>query len=65
MEVKQSFVPLDYVPEFKDADEMRSELDELKKQPAAQPAHTVSMSGGTPGRTGNKGLDRLAEMLGK
>lgn len=71
-EVKQAFVPLDYVPEFKGAAEMRSELerlrselDELKKQPAAKPAHTVSMSGGTPGKTGNKGLDRLAELLGK
>lgn len=72
VEVKQSFVPLDYVPEFKGAAEMRSELerlrselDELKKQPAAQPAHTVSMSGGTARKTGNKGLDRLAEMLGE
>lgn len=72
VEVKQSFVPLDYVPEFKDAAEMRSELerlrselDELKKQPAAKPAHTAFMSGGEPGKTGNKGLDRLAEMLGK
>lgn len=44
---------------------LRSELDELKKQPAAQPAHTVSMSGGTARKTGNEGLDRLAEMLGK
>lgn len=48
-----------------EVERLRSELDELKKQPAAQPAHTVSMSGGTPGKTGNKGLDRLAELLGK
>ena len=41
------------------------ELRELKKAPAAAPAHEEFTTAAPVGKTGNAGMDRLARMLGK
>ena len=44
--------------------ELRAQLEELRSQPAAKPAHEeVSEGTDTFRKTGNKGLDRIAKMM--
>ena len=82
-EVKQMFVPLDFVSPFergaageddaaREAEELRrqnaelqAQVDEMKKRPAAKPAHEEVKAGTQAPRTGNKGLDRLANLMAK
>ena len=45
--------------------ELKARLEELRKQPAAKPAHEEVKANAEVVRTGNKGLDRLAAMMGK
>ena len=44
---------------------LREQIAELKAQPAAKPAHEELREAATIGKTGIKGLDRVAELLGK
>ena len=44
---------------------LRAQIAELKAQPAAKPAHEELREAATIGKTGIKGLDRVAELLGK
>ena len=45
--------------------ELKARLEELRKQPAAKPAHEEVKANAEVVRTGNKGLDRLAAMMAK
>ena len=70
-EVRLAYVPLDQEIVFKsDKDELekenirlKAELEVLKKQPAAKSAHEEFQDGGEVKKTGNKGLDRLAQYM--
>lgn len=79
-EVKQMFVPLDFVSPFerdgedRDAEaeelrrqnaELRAQVEELSKRPAAKPAHEEVKAATTTTKTGNKGLDRIAALMKK
>lgn len=79
-EVKQMFVPLDFVSPFerggedRDAEadelrrqnaELRAQVEELSKRPAAKPAHEEVKAAATTTKTGNKGLDRIAALMKK
>lgn len=44
---------------------LREQIAELKAQPAARPAHEELREAATIGKTGVKGLDRVAELMGK
>jgi hypothetical protein len=44
---------------------LRSQLEEMKKRPAAKPAHEEVKAEAQAPRTGNKGLDRLANLMAK
>lgn len=71
-EVKEMYVPEDYEDPFeKEAEELRAQVEtlerrvaELGRTPKAKPAHE-EIRGGSVVKTGNKGLDRLAELVGK
>ena len=79
-EVKLMFVPLDFVSPFerggeeRDAEaeelrrqnaELRAQVEELSKRPAAKPAHEEVKAAATTTKTGNKGLDRIAALMKK
>ena len=72
-EVKLMFVPLDFVSPFEkraaEAEEelarVRKELEQLKRKPAAKPAHEEVKASASFTPTGVKGLDRLAARLRK
>lgn len=79
-EVKQMFVPLDFVSPFerggedRDAEaeelrrqnaDLRAQIEELQKRPAAKPAHEEVKAAAQTAKTGNKGLDRLAAIMKK
>ena len=79
-EVKLMFVPLDFVSPFESGAaagdteaeelrrqnaELRAQLDELRKRPAAKPAHEEVKASATFTKTGNKGLDRIAALMKK
>ena len=79
-EVKLMFVPLDFVSPFerggedRDAEaeelrrqnaELRAQVEELCKRPAAKPAHEEVKAASTTTKTGNKGLDRIAALMKK
>ncbi|MBR1575859.1 MAG: hypothetical protein IJ654_05345 [Bacteroidales bacterium] len=77
-EVKQIFVPLDFVSPFEtgaagtESEELRREnvdlraqLAELKARPAAKPAHVEVKGAADIRKTGVKGLDRIAAMMQK
>lgn len=68
VEVKTMFVPMDFVSPFeRNADEeiaqLRAEVERLRKRPAAHPAHTAFAQSMRRVRTGNQGLDRIAELM--
>ena len=42
---------------------LKKELAELKAKPMAQPAHEEVKASSVPGKTGIKGLDRLAAIM--
>ena len=74
-EVKLMFVPMDYESPFAKGNEeemqslraenenLRAEVERLKKTPAAKPAHQEVVTAGKIQPTGNKGLDRLQRIL--
>ena len=73
-EVKEMFVPIDYEDPFeKEVEELRSQVETLtakvakmSKTPKAKPAHEeVKTDPQTYRKTGNKGLDRIAELMEK
>ena len=68
VEVKQMFVPVDFVSPFdsnaeSEVAQLRAEVERLKKRPAAEPAHTAFSQSMRKVRTGNQGLDRIAELM--
>lgn len=69
VEVKMMWVPIDFVSPFdsnrdEEIAQLRAELDALKKKPAAEPCHTAFAQSMQKVKTGNKGLDRIAELMG-
>ena len=75
IEVKKIWVPLDFVSPFeKGANEeaealraenadLRAQVEELKAQPAAEPAHEVVKTSTVVKKTGSKGFDRLQYLM--
>lgn len=65
-EVKWAIVPVEQTEEFKavkaENDTLKAQVAELKAQPAAKPAHEQVREQIVFGKTGNKGLDRLARI---
>ncbi len=73
-EVKEMFVPIDYEDPFeKEAEELRAQVETLtakvakmSKEPKAKPAHEEAKDDAQNFRkTGVKGLDRIASLMGK
>ena len=79
-EVKQEFVPLDFVSPFEKRDgdreeeiaalrseneTLRAQLEEMSRRPAAKPAHEEVKAEAHAVKTGNKGLDRIASLMAK
>ena len=75
-EVEPAFVPVEEGPAAPAADEekeelrkqvaaLRKEVAELKAKPAAKPAHEEVQTPAAFRKTGVKGLDRIAQMMGK
>ena len=74
-EVKKIFVPIDFADPFAkgESEEMKSlrnenenlkaEVEKLKKTPAAKPAHQEVVTAGKIEKTGIKGLDRLSRLV--
>ena len=77
VEVKQMWVPLDFVSPFEsdaaaevealrqENETLKAEVAQLKATPAAPSAHEVVKASSEPRRTGVKGLDRLAAYMAK
>lgn len=78
VEVKQMWVPVDFVSPFESAEpaaseeaeslrqenaQLRARVAELEKTPAADPAHDVMKTPGAFKKTGNKGLDRVSYLM--
>jgi type II secretory pathway component PulM len=78
--VKRRFGRLDFVRPFerggeeRDAEaeelrrqnaELRTQVEELRKRPAAKPAHEEVKAAAATTKTGNKGLDRIAALMKK
>ena len=71
-EVRLAFVPVDQEIVFSSEKQaleeenaaLKAEVEELKKSPAAKPAHEEFSSGGNPLVTGNRKLDALAKIAG-
>lgn len=69
VEVKLMFVPVDFVSPFdsnrdEEMEQLRAEVERLRKKPAAEPCHTAFSQSMGKVKTGNKGLDRIAELMG-
>lgn len=74
VEVKQIFVPMDYLYPWNGESEaetlsrenadLKRQIAELKRKPLTKPAHEEFMSGAVQ-KTGDKGLDRLASRFSK
>lgn len=61
-EVRRAFVPVeDNQPSI--VEELRRQIAELKAKPMAKPAHEEVKASSVPGKTGIKGLDRLAAIM--
>ena len=76
VEVKQIFVPIDFVSPFdkpaaeeeelrKENESLREQLKEIRKKAAARPAHEEFQSIVRVEKTGNKGMDRIAKLMAK
>ena len=76
VEVKKIWVPLDFVSPFenggtseeeealrKENAELKAQVEELKKTPAAEPLHETVKTTEKYKKTGNKGLDRVAYLM--
>ena len=48
----------------KEVERLKGELVEARRKPAAKPAHEEFNASGETGKTGNKGLDRIARLMG-
>lgn len=48
-----------------EVDELKAKVEELSRQPAAKPAHEEVKTTEKATKTGNKGLDRLAELMSR
>jgi len=48
-----------------EVDELKAKVEELSRQPAAKPAHEEVKNTEKAVKTGNKGLDRLAELMSR
>lgn len=64
VDVKMMFVPVDMADPFKENEELRAQVAKLQAQPLASPAHEEVNAAAEVKMTGNKGLDRLANLLG-
>jgi len=70
VEVKLMYVPVDFVSPFdnsrdEEMEQLRAELERLRKKPAAEPCHTAFSQSMGKVKTGNKGLDRIAELMAR
>ena len=70
VEVKMMFVPVDFVSPFdsnrdEEMEKLRAEVERLRKKPAAEPCHTAFSQSMGKVKTGNKGLDRIAELMSR
>ena len=68
VEVKKMFVPLDFESPFEsdtreEVADLRRQIAEFKRRPAAAPAHEAFTTAAVAGKTGIKKLDRLAEIM--
>ena len=75
VEVKKIWVPLDFVSPFENGGtseeealrqenaELKAQVEELKKTPAAEPLHETVKTTEKYKKTGNKGLDRVAYLM--
>ena len=76
VEVKKIWVPLDFVSPFEggaaseemealrqENAELKAQVEELKKTPAAEPLHDTVKTSAKLEKTGNKGLDRIAYLM--